>query len=1382
MPEFLGNVSSWVQGQKDKYLGPKQETSESKSEQLKEHEKESILSATEIHADPYNGKKLTVAELRSHGLAPKTTFDVDGVKFAISDPYEIHDRLAVVAYVQAGNGRFVARSYYRSNSQGIWRLLPAYLTDGQGNVAWFGKDVNETAITAPIAVQKQLADISRQTPIKLAGSEESVFAGLSRDLTSGNPGTMVLNVDRMGQNLGLDTDALTKTGLLEPNKNKAKRSPENVILPEQLRPNFLKVISTWTQPTDLYGDITVEVFASMDKTLKYMINRDSKGRVWIGGIENNSKIDDKGIGLRRQWINEPDLTTPAYEYKAQAAGYANFNDRNGEYVDMSTNYLNKIPLIIEYKASLAQRKQGAEQVVPVSPELTKKNQELGLKAKAVADLVPGLLAFINLDVDVSQTKYQQKINAVVTTMEAVKGNKVAAKDVNKAVDNAEKVLKEITDHLPLRFSPDASTGDLISLLSFGGGAGVPLETGFTTEVVQQKLTEIEKTNPELKKQIKEELAKLDIKEKKSSVKESFLSFAKETFAKGQNILEEVYKNVKNRLASKAPVEKIFQVTDLPEIDSDGGAVEAEVEPPTKVGVWDRLKTTVRKKVASGINILDQKVQQHQENKEKSSLEYQVREAVAAAIEYPIDMVEMTSTFADLGLFLYTSGPDTVKFKKVIEKLGLSKLDFTITESATVADIVEAVRTQRAAAKISTVSYGTDKYKPKDDPGMSEADLAKSESLRSLAKRRKDLQDEIVEILKKLEADDGLTPNEKKALETQKTKLADEIKEIDAAKETTGRRFLDRVHWQPIMLAGTQILARMGISMGARAGLTALMGFGAPLAAVTVGEAMAVANVANQVRKAESRLKEEGVETGLHRRALYDVTTRDREESKDLHGWRKGVDTLGWALDLPTNQLMQLAANISRDRRQANRIIGEIDSMGGVDNWFSRVSENEVKRFARYLTRLRMMGYGRIDLKNRDGRDADATKFEEKHAEIHQLVESKLRDPNLTSKKKYELWQKNGSLDSAKLQYDAKGQYLKMAVAVAAGKFATLGAGSMVGLFLGDVVHNVADGQNLTQAVGSTAREAGQHVQQVAEHGGQVVKGVAQDVDAATGVSRLVDQAGDQIKQTTGQIHNEIDQLRGISYPEVSPALSEPPPVVSPGVKTAIDLTHQSQLDTVTMGSNEQPQLSVTDRLRHRIEQMRQTGLQAQESATNATTTAGIGRDSLVPDSSGTDDIPSTRNILNDAKDVIGNIKDHLVTLGYDQGVEHTFQVTGGESPEILADKFNATFHTTESGIFADGVSYSSEAANSLDIAFASGRDAFTKPEIYDLFVKQFTETFHVQPGSQMVSYQDLIDHPEIKATFDQLVFAPGKEAVIPKILHRLAAPNTYAALRNLKPR
>ena len=119
--------------------------------------------------------------------------------------------------------------------------------------------------------------------------------------------------------------------------------PETVDVPEQMQPNFSETLGTWELETAQYGNVAYEVFASNDGTLFYTFCQDPMGRAWISAVEVNSELEP--TGLRRQWVDAGALTTPAYEYAGHDDRYANTLLQSGQYYDMFTNYLIRVPMI-----------------------------------------------------------------------------------------------------------------------------------------------------------------------------------------------------------------------------------------------------------------------------------------------------------------------------------------------------------------------------------------------------------------------------------------------------------------------------------------------------------------------------------------------------------------------------------------------------------------------------------------------------------------------------------------------------------------------------------------------------------------------------------------------------------------------------------------------------------------------------------------------------------------------------------------------------------------------------------------------------------------------------------------------------------------------------
>ena len=76
-------------------------------------------------------KKLKVNDLKRAGLSPpRHKVEIENATILISQIFKIGARVAVIGYVKEGDSdKYIARSYYISQSQGIWEYLPFYATE-----------------------------------------------------------------------------------------------------------------------------------------------------------------------------------------------------------------------------------------------------------------------------------------------------------------------------------------------------------------------------------------------------------------------------------------------------------------------------------------------------------------------------------------------------------------------------------------------------------------------------------------------------------------------------------------------------------------------------------------------------------------------------------------------------------------------------------------------------------------------------------------------------------------------------------------------------------------------------------------------------------------------------------------------------------------------------------------------------------------------------------------------------------------------------------------------------------------------------------------------------------------------------------------------------
>ena len=322
-------------------------------ETLDDSEIDRIMREVQITGSEYKGTKLTVDILFNEGLEPcyKIKMD-DAVICCPSIGYDLGGgRVGVVAYVEK-DGRTTANSYYRSNSQGVWRYLPDYNLYNNGGM-WFGKGISEESVTLPAVLQKTLSEIAgNAAPKQTSVDPEMILAG---------------NANRQGDRSGQyyqDTDRYSKSvgeNYIIPESEADnifyKVPPEQVQLKHGESPDFSNLVSSWESNTSLYGKVHFDTYKSNDGQMEFMFCKDEIGRAWIGNIEDNSEV--QSTGLKKSWIKDTNLTTPAYEYKIgqtdQTDGYGNEAGRNGMYVDMFQNYISKIPVIQEYLQVSAER-------------------------------------------------------------------------------------------------------------------------------------------------------------------------------------------------------------------------------------------------------------------------------------------------------------------------------------------------------------------------------------------------------------------------------------------------------------------------------------------------------------------------------------------------------------------------------------------------------------------------------------------------------------------------------------------------------------------------------------------------------------------------------------------------------------------------------------------------------------------------------------------------------------------------------------------------------------------------------------------------------------------------------------------------------------------
>lgn len=256
---------------------------------------------------------------RHKELMPQYEVKMGDNSIFLSDVYKYSDSYkGVIAYIKMGD-RIVARTFYQSNSQGLWRMLPLkadFFDERTGMVKdiFFDKGHSETSLLAPIEIQDKLGEIQSKGVGIINDTTENinlVFGGLSADYVSATEGgdlTAKLEISPVGE----------KEGLLN------IYNPESFAVDDKKMPNFDNVARLNSQETSLYESVDGNTPAFIDMVVAPSIDNEylylfcssyiSGEKVsWVGNIYKNNQ-DINSLGTFSEWVDGGFLTMPAYEY------------------------------------------------------------------------------------------------------------------------------------------------------------------------------------------------------------------------------------------------------------------------------------------------------------------------------------------------------------------------------------------------------------------------------------------------------------------------------------------------------------------------------------------------------------------------------------------------------------------------------------------------------------------------------------------------------------------------------------------------------------------------------------------------------------------------------------------------------------------------------------------------------------------------------------------------------------------------------------------------------------------------------------------------------------------------------------------------------------
>ena len=293
----------------------------------------------------------------------------------LSQTATVEGRDHCVGYVRLETGQVAPRLFYRSNSDGDWRVSPYYDSwqDQQGRErGYYSKGdtmeygyVRETRLVDDLRVsleQKALTDkieLSRdQLRWVTSHFSEQALGGTNSYKDEAFEVTMGWGAKGMGV-----FDFIPGQGFKHQSGKTAAEVMSDVEIPDMLKPDFSQpVIGVRISRHPILGQVTTEQIPAANDRLVWNFSRDLEGRVWVSGIVNKNVKRPNTYGTDDEVYIAGVLDNKPIEYASQVEGLREGQDFKptmvGSYVDI-TPLLDHLPVIQDYRAAREVPRQAA---------------------------------------------------------------------------------------------------------------------------------------------------------------------------------------------------------------------------------------------------------------------------------------------------------------------------------------------------------------------------------------------------------------------------------------------------------------------------------------------------------------------------------------------------------------------------------------------------------------------------------------------------------------------------------------------------------------------------------------------------------------------------------------------------------------------------------------------------------------------------------------------------------------------------------------------------------------------------------------------------------------------------------------------------------------
>lgn len=278
-------------------------------------EEETVLAKQEqiISVHP-KYKNLSLAALQKQGLLPTNKIVIGDVSVYCSNIFKLNSgQHAAIALIEIDNQVF-PRLIVHSNSQGTWRVIPYGMKGFQEGdegfkfgITWFGKGQCETDTQLPIPVICALNNLS---------SHVSTEPNEAKNLVQTVKNKFVLD-KLFDKQVQINQSVFLNEGV-RPNWM-VPLDPREVNMPKDvnLHPDFSEKVADFKQTIPHYGEVSVKIFASKDKSVLYMFYEMQDGRAFLASVECIQGVGINSFGVREAILELQTMDAPLLEYDQQ---------------------------------------------------------------------------------------------------------------------------------------------------------------------------------------------------------------------------------------------------------------------------------------------------------------------------------------------------------------------------------------------------------------------------------------------------------------------------------------------------------------------------------------------------------------------------------------------------------------------------------------------------------------------------------------------------------------------------------------------------------------------------------------------------------------------------------------------------------------------------------------------------------------------------------------------------------------------------------------------------------------------------------------------------------------------------------------------------------